>query len=191
MSDKIVKAYTTGVGYYRHPFERYIRALIRKFDKSDREGLDGTPERYLKFLKEVTTREEFNFTVFDAEGMDQMIIEKSISFYSLCEHHLVPFFGVGHIAYVPDGRIAGLSKLARTLEYYSRGFQTQERITQQVASRLQQALNPKGVAVVLEAEHLCMTMRGVRKAGTKTITSAISGVFQSDVVRTEFMNLIK
>lgn len=170
--------------------------LIRVFqylgEDPTREGLKETPKRYLKFMEEFLNPPEFNFTAFDSEGMDEMIIQTNIPFYSLCEHHLAPFFGVGHIAYIPNGKIVGLSKIARTLETYSRRLQNQERITQQVADRLMNELNPLGVAVVLKAQHLCMAMRGVKKHDVYTTTSKMVGFFKEhDMPRHEFMSMIK
>jgi GTP cyclohydrolase I len=134
---------------------------------------------------------QWNFTTFDSEGYDQMIVQTNIPFYSLCEHHIAPFFGEGHIAYIPDGKIVGLSKLARTLDEFSRRLQNQERITQQVAEFLVDKLNPKGVAVVIKAKHLCMEMRGVKKHDTYTTTSKMVGVFEDDInARNEFLKLI-
>jgi GTP cyclohydrolase I len=158
----------------------------------NREGLRETPKRYIKFLKEFLEPKEFNFTSFEAEGIDEMIIQTNIPFYSLCEHHTAPFFGVANIAYVPSGKIVGLSKLARTVDLYANKFQNQERITTQIAERLQKELNPKGVAVMLKAQHLCMCMRGVKKHDTWTQTSKMVGVFKNDdKARNEFLNLIK
>lgn len=172
--------------------EENMRRVIQAFDDGNREGLVETPKRYIKFLNEFLSPPEFNFTTFDSEGHSQMIVQIDIPFYSLCEHHLAPFFGKAHIAYIPNKRIVGLSKLARTLETYSRRFQNQERITEQVAARLMEELDPLGVGVVLEAEHLCMAMRGVRKANTKTRTSALRGVFESEPeVRAEFLTLTR
>lgn len=171
--------------------EEAVRKVISCFDDPNREGLQETPKRYIKFLKEFTSPPEFNFTTFDSEGMDQMIVQTGIPFYSLCEHHIAPFFGVGHIAYIPNKKIVGLSKLARTLDLYSRKLQNQERITMQVGERLIKELEPKGVAVVLEAQHLCMSMRGVKKHDTNTKTSFIFGEFEDNVVRAEFLELIK
>jgi len=170
--------------------------LVRIFqylgEDPTREGLKETPKRYLKFMDEFLNPPPFNFTAFDSEGMDEMIIQTNIPFYSLCEHHLAPFFGVGHIAYIPNGKIVGLSKLARTLETYSRRLQNQERITQQVADRLMNELNPLGVAVVLKAQHLCMAMRGVKKHDVYTTTSKMVGIFkEDDMPRHEFMSMIK
>ena len=161
-------------------------------EDTQREGLKDTPRRYVKFLREFMQVPEWNFTTFDSEGYDQMIVQTNIPFYSLCEHHIAPFFGEGHIAYIPDGKIVGLSKLARTLDEFSRRLQNQERITQQVAEFLIEQLNPKGVAVVLKAKHLCMEMRGVKKHDTFTTTSKMIGVFEDDInARNEFLNLIK
>lgn len=158
----------------------------------NREGLKETPKRYVKFMREFLEPKQFNFTTFDAEGTDEMILQTNIPFYSLCEHHTAPFFGVGHIAYIPDKKIVGLSKLARTLDLYANRFQNQERITTQVAQRLQDELSPKGVAVSLKAQHLCMCMRGVKKHDTWTITTKLIGAFKNDdKARTEFLNMLK
>tara|TARA_R110002153_G_scaffold162901_2_gene315449 strand:+ start:1492 stop:2346 length:855 start_codon:yes stop_codon:yes gene_type:complete len=170
----------------------HMARVIQYFDDGNREGLQETPKRYIKFLKEFLSPPEFNFTVFDAEGMDEMIIQTNIPFNSLCEHHLAPFFGYAHIAYIPKDKIVGLSKLARTLETYSRRFQNQERVTQQVAERLQKELNAEGIAVVLTAQHTCMSMRGVKKHDTWTTTSKMLGAFKTDLnCRQEFLSLIK
>jgi GTP cyclohydrolase I len=172
--------------------ERSVRTILDEFDNTEREGLKETPKRYIKFLREFLSPPKFNFTTFDSEGMDEMIVQTNIPFYSLCEHHLAPFFGVGHIAYIPDKKIVGLSKLARTLELYSRKLQNQERITLQIADRLMKELNPKGVAVVLKAQHLCMSMRGVKKHDTHTTTSKMIGCFRKkSTCRNEFLNFIK
>jgi GTP cyclohydrolase I len=157
-----------------------------------REGLIETPKRYVKFMREFLEPKQFNFTIFDAEETDEMIIQTNIPFYSLCEHHTAPFFGVANVAYIPSGKIVGLSKLARTVDFYANRFQNQERITTQIAQRIQEELNPKGVAVTLKAQHLCMCMRGVKKHDTWTQTSKMIGVFKSDdKCRNEFLNLIK
>lgn len=157
-----------------------------------REGLIETPKRYVKFMREFLEPKEFNFTTFDAEGTDEMIFQTNIPFYSLCEHHTAPFFGVAHIAYIPNKKIVGLSKLARTVDLYANRFQNQERITTQIAERLQKELSPLGVAVSLKAQHLCMCMRGVKKHDTWTITSKMLGAFkEDDKARNEFLNLIK
>lgn len=169
--------------------ENNVRAILAQFDDPTREGLRDTPRRYIKFLEEFLDPPEVNYTTFDAEGMDQMVIVKEIPFYSLCEHHIAPFFGTGKIAYIPKNRIIGISKLARCLETYSRRLQNQERITNQVADRLMEELDPLGVGVILEATHLCMAMRGVRKPGAITKTSSLRGVFLDPEVRSEFMGL--
>tara|TARA_R110002167_G_scaffold404_4_gene1852 strand:+ start:2628 stop:3173 length:546 start_codon:yes stop_codon:yes gene_type:complete len=156
-----------------------------------REGLKETPKRYIKFMKEFLAPKEFNFTCFDAEGTDEMIVQTNIPFYSLCEHHIAPFFGVANIAYIPNDKIVGLSKLARTLDLYANRLQNQERITTQIAERLLKELNPLGVAVTLKAQHLCMCMRGVKKHNTWTTTSKMLGVFkEDDKARNEFFNII-
>ena len=130
--------------------------------------------------------------LFDAEGTDEMIIQTNIPFYSLCEHHVAPFFGTANVAYIPNGKIVGLSKLARTVDLFANRFQNQERITTQIANKINEELNPKGVAVTLKAQHLCMCMRGVRKHDTWTQTSKMIGIFKTDdMARNEFLNLIK
>ena len=171
--------------------EGAVTTILRAVDDPQREGLRDTPRRYIKFLREFTTVEPFNFTTFDGEGADEMIVQTGIPFYSMCEHHMAPFFGTGHIAYIPNGKIVGLSKLARCLDHYARRLQNQERITRQVAERLMNELDAKGVAVVLQAEHLCMAMRGVKKHATVTKTSSLLGLFKTDlIVRGEFLSLI-
>lgn len=157
----------------------------------NREGLVETPKRFLKYLWDITHPEAFNFTTFKGEGMDQMIIQSNIPFYSTCEHHIATFSGLGAIAYIPHKKIVGLSKLARTLEFYARGLQNQERITIQVADRLMQELKPKGVAVMLKAKHMCMEVRGVKKHDTWTTTSAMRGAFlKNNSVKEEFLKYI-
>jgi GTP cyclohydrolase I len=138
-----------------------------------------------------TVADVLNGAVF-TEDYDQMVLVKDIEFYSLCEHHMLPFFGKAHIAYLPAGRVVGLSKLPRLLEVYARRLQVQERLTQQVAWALQEALRPRGVAVLLEASHFCMMMRGVEKQNSKTVTSALLGEFRdSPALRNEFMSAIR
>ncbi|MCH5338398.1 MAG: GTP cyclohydrolase I FolE [Acetatifactor sp.] len=150
----------------------------------DREGLSETPERIARMYEEIFSgmdvdgREELS-RVFQVDT-DEMVLEKDITFYSMCEHHMLPFFGKVHVAYVPDGRVAGLSKLARTVEIYARRLQLQERMTGQIADAVMEFLAPRGVMVVAEAEHTCMTMRGVKKPGSKTVTIATRGVFAED-----------
>ena len=172
--------------------DNFVRILQYLGEDPTREGLKDTPKRYIKFMKEFLEPKEFNFTTFDAEGTDEMIIQTNIPFYSLCEHHTAPFFGVANVAYIPNGKIVGLSKLARCVDLYANRFQNQERITTQIAERLQMELNPLGVAVTLKAQHLCMCMRGVKKHDTWTMTSKMLGAFKdNNEARNEFLNLIK
>ena len=163
----------------------------------DRDGLRLTPERVADMYAEVFSGlgvdpvDELE-AVFDV-GHDEMIMVRGIPLYSMCEHHLIPFIGHAHVAYIPNesGRITGLSKLARLIEILARRPQVQERLTTQAADAIEEALDPRGVLVVIEAEHLCMTMRGVRKPGSETVTSAVRGIFRNDpATRAEAMNLI-
>jgi GTP cyclohydrolase I len=161
-------------------------------EDGNREGLKETPARVLRFYEEFLHPPELKFTTFDAEGMNEMVCVHNIPFYSICEHHLVPFFGEGHIAYIPNKKIVGLSKLPRVLDMFARRFQNQERITAQTATYIEEHLSAFGVAVVLKARHMCMEMRGVRKPGTYTTTSTMLGVFKTDFnARQEFLQLIK
>ena len=154
-----------------------------------REGLRDTPRRHSAFLREFCAGRAFSFTTFESEGYDEMIIQRGIPFYSLCEHHVVPFFGEAIVAYIPKKRIVGLSKLARAVEYWASGLQNQERITKNIADMIQHHLKPRGVAVSLKARHLCMEMRGVKKPGTETITTVLRGGFKNDpACRAEFMS---
>jgi len=179
--------------YIINSAEWHFQQILSKLGEDiTREGLIETPKRYIKFMREFLEPKDFNFTTFDAEGTDEMILQTNIPFYSLCEHHTAPFFGVAHVAYIPDKRIVGLSKLARVVDLYANRFQNQERITTQIAERIQNELNPVGVAVSLKAQHLCMCMRGVKKHDTWTITSKMLGAFKDDEkARNEFLNLIK
>lgn len=174
------------------PRDSIIRLLQAMDPEAERDGLSKTPARYEKFLKEFFTEKPFSMTVFNNEGYDEMVIQTNIAFYSMCEHHLLPFFGYGAIAYIPDQKIVGLSKLARTLEYFSRRLQTQERLTTQVTEFLDAKLKPKGVGVVLSGRHLCMEMRGVEKPGTKTVTSCLKGSFKRNPsTRNEFLQIVE
>jgi GTP cyclohydrolase I len=170
-----------------------VREILRWLGEDvNREGLLDTPKRFLKFLKEFTSCPEFNFTAFAAEDADEMIVQKNIPFYSLCEHHMAPFFGVAHVAYIPNGKIVGLSKLARCVDLYANRLQNQERITSQIAQRLTDELAPLGVAVSLTAQHLCMCMRGVKKHDTTTTTTKLLGVFKTEAqTRAEFLSAIQ
>jgi GTP cyclohydrolase IA len=163
-----------------------------------REGLEKTPARVEAMFRFLTSgyhqdvNEVLNGAVFAEDHYDQMVVVKDIDFYSLCEHHLLPFFGKAHVAYVPDRKILGLSKLARVVEMFSRRLQVQERLTTQVAQALHDALLPKGVGVVIEASHLCMMMRGVEKQNSKAVTSAVLGTFRDcPMTRSEFVELLK
>lgn len=169
-----------------------MECVISTFDNPLREGLKDTPRRYIKFLDEfINHGKEFKFTTFDSEGTDQMIVQTNIPFYSLCEHHLAPFFGTASVAYIPNGKIVGLSKLARCVDFYARNFQNQERITKQICERIQQELNPRGVAVQITAQHLCMAMRGIKKHNTHTTTTHLLGAFKDDdKARAEFLQAI-
>lgn len=172
--------------------ENFRRILEYLGEDPTREGLVETPKRYIKFMKQFLTPEEFNFTTFENEGTDEMIIQKDIPFFSLCEHHTAPFFGTATVAYIPGERIVGLSKLARTVKYYAGRFQNQERITQQVADRLEKELAPLGVAVTLKARHFCMEMRGVKTHDVHTVTTKVTGVFkEKPETRAEYMGYIK
>lgn len=172
--------------------ENMKNILVSMGEDPKREGLLRTPERYANFLEEFLNPKKFELTSFSSESYDEMIVQTNISFFSLCEHHLLPFFGNGVIAYIPNDKIVGLSKLSRTLEHFSRKLQTQERITSQVAHFLQEHLNPKGVAVLLKARHMCMEMRGIQKSGVETTTSCLIGVFkENSLCRNEFLELTK
>jgi GTP cyclohydrolase I len=170
--------------------------LIELGEDPNREGLKKTPMRVAKAFKYLTKgyREDIekvlNGAVFN-EKYNEMVIVKNIDFFSLCEHHLLPFYGKVHIAYIPNGKIVGLSKIPRIVEVFSRRLQVQERLTQQIADTLNEYLQPKGVAVVIEAKHLCMIMRGVEKQNSVATTSAMHGIFVEDAkTRDEFMHLI-
>ncbi|MFQ5830407.1 MAG: GTP cyclohydrolase I FolE [Candidatus Methylomirabilia bacterium] len=178
--------------------EKLIVELLKELGENPyREGLDRTPERVAKAFRYLTSgygmdvSQVVNDALF-AEAYDEMVLVKDIDVFSLCEHHLLPFFGKCHIAYLPSNRILGLSKLPRLVEMFSRRLQVQERLTTQIAQTLQDTLRPRGVAVVIEAIHLCMVMRGVEKQNSKAVTSAMLGAFRDrPATRAEFMELIK
>lgn len=169
--------------------EDNVRRLLQSLGQENREGLKDTPRRHVKYLREFLTPEPFTLTTFKNEGVNSMIIEKNIPFFSICEHHLLPFFGQAAIAYIPGDRILGLSKLARILDLFSRRLQNQERITSEIAKYLETELKPQGVAVLLKARHMCVEMRGVRKHDTWTVTSDLRGSFNDRDTRNEFMHL--
>ena len=172
--------------------ERAVQDLLRALGREpDSEHLADTPRRVAHAFHEMLTPRDFDLTTFpNDEGYDELVLARSIPVQSVCEHHLLPFVGVAHVGYLPGDRILGLSKLARVVELFARRPQVQERLTQQVADWLQTTLGPRGVGVVIEAEHLCMTMRGVRTDGVSTVTSSLQGHLRQDVAaRAEFFAL--
>ena len=175
-----------------------IKSVLSEIGENpEREGLLKTPERVAKSMEFFTNGYEKDpaaimKSAMFSENYSQMVLVKDIELYSLCEHHLLPFFGKAHVAYIPNGHIVGFSKIPRIVDVFARRLQVQERLTDEIKDCLQDTLNPKGVAVVIEAQHLCMQMRGVQKQHSSTTTSAFSGIFISDEkTRAEFMNLIK
>jgi GTP cyclohydrolase IA len=172
--------------------ERAARDLLRALGADiDTEALEETPRRVADAYAELLTPRPFRATTFpNDEGYDELIVARSIPFHSLCMHHMLPFHGVAHVGYLPAERIIGLSKLGRVVEFFSRDLQIQERLTTQVADWLERELEPKGVGVVLEAEHMCMSLRGVQKLGATTVTSALRGLVRDDArTRQEFLAL--
>ena len=169
----------------KEKIEQAVRLFLEGIGEDpNREGLLGTPDRVARMCSEIygglgQDAGQYLHTTFEAKN-NELILEKDIDLYSVCEHHLLPFYGKAHIAYIPDGRVAGLSKLARTIEVFAKHPQIQEQLTAQTADALMEHLKPKGVMVVIEAEHMCMTMRGVRKPGTKTLTYVCRGVFENN-----------
>ena len=175
----------------------YRELLIRIGEDPTRDGLLRTPERMEKSMAFLTRGYTMDITkvlheaLFDVD-YDEMVIVKDIEFYSMCEHHLLPFFGKAHIAYVPDGKVIGLSKIPRLVDVFARRLQVQERLTRQIGDAITEAIHPQGVAVILEAAHLCMMMRGVEKQRSSTVTSAMLGVFKSQLqTRNEFLSLVR
>lgn len=177
--------------------EEGVRMILEGIGEDpEREGLLETPQRYARMCEQVfrgLTQDagehlQKQFTV----NNNNMVMEKDITFYSTCEHHLMPFYGKAHVAYIPNGKVAGLSKLARTVEVYARRPQIQEQMTSQIADAMMEHLNAKGVMVMIEAEHMCMTMRGVQKPGTKTVTTMVRGVFEDDfTLQQTFLQMVK
>jgi len=173
------------------------REIIRRYDDDPtRDGLERTPERMEKAIEFLTKgyKEDSSAilrgALFDVD-YDEMVIVKDVEMYSLCEHHMLPFFGKVHVAYIPNGKVIGLSKVPRLVEVFARRLQVQERMTRQIAEAIQEAIHPQGVGVVIEARHLCMMMRGVEKQNSSTVTSAMVGVFQKQNTRAEFLSLIR
>ncbi len=178
--------------------EPLVRELLHKLGENpERDGLKRTPERIAAALTFLTsgysqTVQEVVQGALFADDCNEMVIVKDVEFYSQCEHHMLPFFGRVHVGYVPDGKIIGLSKIARIVDVFSRRLQVQERMTGQIAEGLMEVLSPRGVGVVVEASHFCMMMRGVQKQNSSTISSAMRGIFQEDArTRAEFMELIR
>jgi GTP cyclohydrolase I len=180
------------------PIAPMVQQMLRELGEDPtRDGLEQTPDRVAKALRFFTQgyredpKEVLGEALFDV-SYDEMVLVKDIEFYSLCEHHMLPFFGRAHVAYIPNGKVLGLSKIARLVEIFARRLQVQERLTVEVAETLEEELSPRGVAVVVEAIHLCMMMRGVEQQNSFAITSSLRGVFQSDSkTRSEFMELIR
>jgi GTP cyclohydrolase I len=176
--------------------ETVRRQLALIGEDPEREGLRSTPKRVAKSLKwltqgyDLSVKDVVGTGIFEADGHKNMVMVRDIELYSLCEHHMLPFFGKAHVAYIPNGRIVGLSKIPRIVDVFARRLQVQERLTEQIASALDDVLKPNGVGVVVEAYHLCMMMRGVEKQNSKTITSALRGGFVDDPkTREEFLHL--
>lgn len=175
--------------------KHYKQVLSLLGEDAEREGLQKTPERVSKALQFITQGYEIEpvdiiKSALFQEDHRHMVIVKDIELYSMCEHHMLPFFGKAHVAYIPDGTITGLSKIARVVDAYARRLQVQERLTTQIRDCIQEALNPLGVAVVIEAKHLCMMMRGIEKQNSVTTTSAFTGEFEKNATRAEFIDLI-
>ena len=180
----------------KETLEQLTKALLENIGENpDREGLIKTPTRVAKAWEffsrgyNQNIDDIINGAIFNEDAKD-MVIVRDIEFFSLCEHHLLPFFGKAHVGYIPNGKVIGLSKIPRIIDMYSRRLQVQERLTSQVADKLMQALDPRGALVVIEAEHLCMSMRGVQKPGSLTLTSAVRGLFLRDATRAEALQLL-
>ncbi len=177
--------------------EKNVKEILKEIGEDvNREGLKKTPHRVAKAYEFLTQgynkkiKDVLNGAIFE-EKYDEMVIVKDIDFYSMCEHHLLPFFGKVHVAYIPNGKIVGLSKIPRIVDVFSRRIQIQERMTQEIADTIQEYLNPRGVGVVVEGFHMCVAMRGVQKQNSTTTTSAMHGIFKSDPrTRSEFLTLI-
>jgi GTP cyclohydrolase I len=181
--------------------EERVAAAVREIitaigDDPDRPDLVATPQRIARMYQELFAGVNFDPRRILSESLreshEEMVIVKDIPFYSLCEHHLLPFYGVAHVGYIPKGRVVGISKLARVVDAYAKRPQVQERLTSQVADTIQECLQPAGVAVIVEAEHLCMTMRGIKKPGSRVVTSAVRGSLRrSALTRAEFLSLVQ
>ncbi len=196
MSDTDVVIPTVADAEKVRDIARHVRGIIEILGLDPRDpNLEETPDRvakmYLEMFHGLSEGAEPKITIFpNSEGYQAMVMEKDIPFYSMCSHHFVPFYGHAHIAYIPNEKIVGLSKMPRILEFYARRPQLQERLTEQIAGFLAEKLAPQGVMVVIEARHLCVEMRGVKKPGASTVTSAIRGIFFDRPVREEFLDLL-
>lgn len=183
----------------REEAEAAVRTLLLwSGDDPDREGLVNTPARVVKAYSEmfggyaIDPRQVLGRTFEEVAGYDEMVLVKDIAFHSHCEHHMVPIIGKAHVGYLPDGRVLGLSKIARVVDIYAQRLQTQESMTAQIANAIQDALEPRGVAVMVEAEHMCMAMRGIRKQGSTTVTTTFTGAFKDETVeQMQFMSLAR
>jgi GTP cyclohydrolase IA len=178
------------------PEDAVRRLLLYVGEDTDREGLQETPHRVVSSYSELFagyhTDPHDILKVFEDDSSDEMVVLRDIEFYSMCEHHILPFFGKAHVAYIPDGRVVGISKLARAVDLYARRLQIQERLCQQVTSLLDEVLKPKGSACLLEAQHLCMLSRGVGKQNSVMISSSLTGAFQTEeATRNEFLSLVR
>lgn len=180
----------------RDKIKQGVRLILEGIGENiDRPGIRETPERIVRMYEEIfrglLPPDDDLLKCIEGETHDEMVLIRSIPFYSICEHHLLPFFGYAHIAYIPDGKIVGLSELPKALEYLAKKPQVQERLTCELANMLMEKLKPKGCMIVIEAEHLCMSMRGIKKPGSKTVTSAVRGIFRrSQTTRQEALELI-
>jgi GTP cyclohydrolase I len=185
-------------GVYAPRLEAIVRdQLVEIGEDPEREGLQRTPLRVAKAMDFLTSgystsvADVVNDAIFDAEGAEEMVVVRDVEYYSMCEHHMLPFFGKATVAYLPKGKIIGLSKIARIVDVYARRLQVQERLTNQVADAMEEILDPHGVGVVMEGKHLCMMMRGVQKQDSSMVTSAMRGTFRSDGrTRSEFLSLV-
>ena len=193
----IVKEVFNRLPQYELKIEQAVRLLLEGIGEDiTREGLIDTPDRIARMCEEIYgglghEADQHLLKQFPVEN-NEIVLEKDITFYSMCEHHLMPFYGKAHLAYIPNGKVTGLSKLARTVEVYSRRPQIQERLTVQIADALERTLDPKGIMVMLEAEHTCMTMRGIKKPGSKTITTVTRGAFTEDKeLQKMFLSMVK
>lgn len=181
----------------KHPdaqiIENSIREIIRQFDNPDRPGMFETPGRYARAMIELLYKpDDLKITVFDGNGHDNMVVDTEIPFYSFCEHHLLPFFGVATVGYIPKSHCIGLSKLGRIVQYFAGSFQMQERLTDQIAKYIYEKIDPLGVGVIIKARHLCREMRGLKVQGAEMVTSSLLGTFREQPeVKAEFLRFLR